>query len=572
MNYIFISNCQWSEQFTANNHFHNFCESLRRIKFDGKLVVYTESIERIKKVAHSLNVDAMLWDDGINEYKTRFGWPVLTDWMDGWDHQRFFLYKLYIEKNNIKDEDLICCSDSRDSIFQSSPFDKIHDEKIHFFDEDVRINNDWLRPQYECYDTDDVVYGKLTSSEFSMVNSNFIGTALNTKKLIDRLILEITSVSKSRINTKPRNRLSDQATFNKFLTCDNIEYLQQHVYPNTVLMTGFTDGKFEFVDGKVTVNGEVVSVLHQYDRHPHLLNQLNSIYSNIDIKRHGGIGDVVMALSIAKALHNRGYKIGFSTDFSLLSIVKHQKYIERVFEHVIENGINFDWVENDRQFNGGRTDCTTDAALEVFLRYTNHQLNKLSISPLDMSELNYDITYPNEIRETMLSHLNKFPRPWIMMNTKAQTSNRSIPTSIAQDVQSSYNGSGTVFWIGNRDRLLKNNLMDEFVNETLFYFISAIDCADVLVTTNTGSLHLGLALNKKVVAIDQSWKTKDFSFNTQSKIEIIHADLECLNCQQHGGCKIDNNEQLNARWDFPMYPKCSYVTSTQIIDAINRIV
>ena len=114
--------------------------------------------------------------------------------------------------------------------------------------------------------------------------------------------------------------------------------------------------------------------------------------------------------------------------------------------------------------------------------------------------------------------------------------------------------------------------MDEFVNDTLFYFISAIDCADVLVTTNTGSLHFGLALNKKIVAIDQSWKTKEFSFNTQSKIEIIHADLECLNCQLHSGCKIDNNEQLNIRWDFPMYPKCSYVTSTQIIDAINRIV
>ena len=48
MDYIFSYNVKYSDQFESINYINCFCESLRRIKFDGKLVIFTESEQRLK--------------------------------------------------------------------------------------------------------------------------------------------------------------------------------------------------------------------------------------------------------------------------------------------------------------------------------------------------------------------------------------------------------------------------------------------------------------------------------------------------------------------------------------------
>jgi hypothetical protein len=295
--------------------------------------------------------------------------------------------------------------------------------------------------------------------------------------------------------------------------------------------------------------------------------------NRINIKRLGGLGDVVMILSIAKFLFNRGYTIDFTTGGHLTSFLKYQNYIDTVNEvNNNDNIIDFEGIEHDTRFcdewmkNVQKIhEWQKDPSSEVYIRYVNSILGGI----VNRSELEYDIKYPSEYRDQMMFYLNNFPRPWIVINTTSSIANRSIPISIAQEVQSLYNGSGTIFWIGNNDKLLKNNIVDVFGNE-LFYYITAIDCCDLLVSSNTSSLHFGFAFNKNIVSIEQAWHSKEYAYNTKSNIVSINVDLECLNCKMHGGCALDNRPDFNVQWKFSSYPKCSYISSTKILAAINE--
>lgn len=298
--------------------------------------------------------------------------------------------------------------------------------------------------------------------------------------------------------------------------------------------------------------------------------------NRINISRSGGLGDVVLALSISKFLFNRGYTIDFNTGEHLIPFIKCHDYIDTVNDVNNKNTgivVNFEGSEHDIRFcyetvrNNPRfrTGDHKDPSTDVFIRYINSILGGI----VNKSELEYDVRYPSEYRDKTMTYLNNFPRPWIMVNTTASIANRSIPLSIVQEVQSLYNGPGTIFWLGNRDRLSTNNIVDMLGGE-LYYYISSIDCCDILVTTNTSSLQFGFAFNKNIVSIEQSWYSKDYAYNNTANVISVNLDLECLNCKMHGGCLLDNNPIFNTQWNFSTYPKCSNITSIQILEAINK--
>ena len=73
--------------------------------------------------------------------------------------------------------------------------------------------------------------------------------------------------------------------------------------------------------------------------------------NRINIKRLGGLGDVVMVLSIAKFLFNRGYTIDFTTGGHLTSFLKSQNYIDTVNEvNNNDHVIDFEGIEHDVRF------------------------------------------------------------------------------------------------------------------------------------------------------------------------------------------------------------------------------
>jgi hypothetical protein len=58
MNYIFSYNVDYypGSDFLSRNYIGSFCESLRRITFNGKLVLFTESPDRLKPFIKGLDV------------------------------------------------------------------------------------------------------------------------------------------------------------------------------------------------------------------------------------------------------------------------------------------------------------------------------------------------------------------------------------------------------------------------------------------------------------------------------------------------------------------------------------
>ena len=286
----------------------------------------------------------------------------------------------------------------------------------------------------------------------------------------------------------------------------------------------------------------------------------------VNVKRHGGMGDVIMVLCIAKQLNDHGYKIRYSTTPSLIDFIKNQPYIDDVIDTRITDGLDFDGIEHDERFNKNRA-VKNDPASTAFISYTNFTFPNLNIQK-DL--LNYDIQYPLEFKEKVLNCFSSYPKPWILLNTMASASNRSLPMELNQQIQTNYNGPGTIFWLGNRNLLEKNNIVT-LLGPGLFEYIAAIDCCDALITTNTSSLHLGFAFNKTIISIEQSWKAIDYAYNTKSNIISVSVDLDCLGCNFHNGCKIENNEAFLKLWDFQGYPKCSHIPVESILNAINKI-
>jgi ADP-heptose:LPS heptosyltransferase len=283
----------------------------------------------------------------------------------------------------------------------------------------------------------------------------------------------------------------------------------------------------------------------------------------IEIRRHGSLGDVVIALCIAKHLAQHNYRVTFSTTYKLLQFVEYQYYISNVtYEHT-SAAIDLNEVEWLTEFNGNRQKiATTDYGTDIFIRYVNSKLNNELV--IDRNNLSYDISYPSAYKRSVYNHLRHFPKPWIILNTTATVSNRSIPINIAQNIQDEYNGTGTVFWLGMNSKLKKNNLIDIFGTD-LFYFIAILDCSDIVVTTNTSSLQFSAAFNKKTVSIEQSWKTSEWLYNNNSNIINVNSQLSCLYCNRHGGCDID------AYIDNTKFPMCSNISVEKVIDAINRL-
>jgi len=163
---------------------------------------------------------------------------------------------------------------------------------------------------------------------------------------------------------------------------------------------------------------------------------------------------------------------------------------------------------------------------DMFFQVAQSQLQKSGI----------DLGYPlnckprlvmpeNDLRATR-DELSKHPKPWVMVCPRSDTYNvRQVMDGTWSEAAKKING--TCFWIGRHPG--PENLVDlqcRHLDNVLRY----IAVADLMVSVDTGPLHIAAALGVPMVAISQS-SSPELHLSDQCDYVSIAPDLNCLNCQ-----------------------------------------
>lgn len=229
----------------------------------------------------------------------------------------------------------------------------------------------------------------------------------------------------------------------------------------------------------------------------------------ISVQRTGAIGDVITASVVVDKLKEQGFDVTLHAD--------PRASIPLQNTHKLAPPIDAPDVNLDGAYEGN-SDRKKKHCTHIFIDKANEQLAKHGIV-LNKANLTPVIKASDYAVDTF------GPRPWIGVCPKSNSFvNRTIPKQVWQQVV--HGQPGTWIWLGTEDAPAK------FVDahcRNLESLTSLISKLDVMVSVDTGPLHIAAALGIPVVAIVQSnvpWLTD------QRDWSMVHAPLDCLNCHE----------------------------------------
>jgi len=279
MNYIFSYNVKYSDQFESTNYVNCFCESLRRIKFDGKLVIFTDSEQRLKSKFSNLDVTFVSVQQITQNFQNDKSYPLIPG-LEDFSILRILIKGKYIKDTGIKNDDNILFIDSRDSLLQSDPFKNISSTKLTFGEECLPYINDWTLPQFEMYKFDQPLYSSILSQKRPAINCGVqIGSVQNFLKMVDDFTKELLYIKSNISSVKTNIPVSDQIIINKYLAINKPEFCEILPHQNNIIANYLLEGTFIYDGQKVYINDHPVSIIHQYDRNPRMFNLLFNQYT-----------------------------------------------------------------------------------------------------------------------------------------------------------------------------------------------------------------------------------------------------------------------------------------------------
>ncbi len=245
--------------------------------------------------------------------------------------------------------------------------------------------------------------------------------------------------------------------------------------------------------------------------------------STIIVRRNLALGDIVSSLCVADKLIERGHSVFFQAHSAGHCLLKRHG---RLAGYGTPDG--FCHVDLDGAYES-RPDRTSRHFSEMFVDSANRQLEKYGIQLGPPHNCTPSLHVSSNVMENRINAFKDYPKPWVFICPRSQTYQaRTVPDPIWQAAASKI--QGTKFWLGMHPSPahivdLKAQHMDNV--------IEWLSVADLLVTVDTGPLHIAAALGIPCLALGQS-SSPELHLSDQRDFQTIWplGNLDCLNCQK----------------------------------------
>jgi len=283
--------------------------------------------------------------------------------------------------------------------------------------------------------------------------------------------------------------------------------------------------------------------------------------ANLNVKRNGGLGDIINILYFCNYYKKSGHNINFVCNKNFHEFIKLQKVTNTVSEKLFKN--NYFNLFFDGREHSDLKDINNNV-YDIFYRHGN---NLIQTEPLY-----FEIKTDKECDKKVLDFYNSLKRPIVCVNSIASAINRSFNIS---DTKKLFNlkFNGTLVNISHYIEF--ENVINAFskLPKTLTMFTSLIKHCDLLFTCNTGSLHIGNNFFKPTITFDSSWPISEYDVFKNPNLYVLPSSSDCINCKRHGGCNIEEIGDTVYKEDKHklLTPKCCSFNSSLVIDKINEL-
>ncbi|WP_435149612.1 hypothetical protein [Candidatus Pelagibacter bacterium nBUS_32] len=241
----------------------NFIESLRKVYFEDVILIMNNKID--SETNHYLNLNK------ISIFFTRS--TSRTIFKDR--------YKIYLDIiNNHNNAKNIMVSDTRDVIFLENPFENILFSKINFFLEDksinlCRTNSRWINRSYGKKIYDQIKNNKISCSGVTL------GEREEMIKYCNHMVQEIKQFKYYSLN--PFNKGSDQGNHNNIVHSNRYSSVKKFVNDDcfVVNLSNTNPKTIQFENNNFYINQKKISVLHQYNSHSKVDDQVKKYIQHI---------------------------------------------------------------------------------------------------------------------------------------------------------------------------------------------------------------------------------------------------------------------------------------------------
>lgn len=266
----------------------------------------------------------------------------------------------------------------------------------------------------------------------------------------------------------------------------------------------------------------------------------------ITLRRSLALGDVLCSTVISDKLAARGFDVTFQAHQAAHSILKRVRNIVGFTPPGGQVHVNLDRAYEDDP------DRTRKHFHRMFVDRANQQLAHVGVNLGDPTNCKPRLYVSDSEKQMAIAKFVEYPRPWVFICPRSETyPHRQINDGTWQEI--ARHVYGTKFWLGLHPG--PAGIVDLKCThfDTLMVWLSA---ADLLLTVDTGPMHVGAALGIPIVAASQS-SSPDQHLNDQNDYVSISTSLECLNCQK-SLCPIN-----------PVTPPCQQVNMTGLVNWAN---
>jgi GT2 family glycosyltransferase/ADP-heptose:LPS heptosyltransferase len=249
----------------------------------------------------------------------------------------------------------------------------------------------------------------------------------------------------------------------------------------------------------------------------------------ITVRRTAAIGDALAATVVADKLKEAGYETEFQSHASIHPLLKYCPNIGALGAPKGYAHVNLDGAYENAI---GRRNLHFNTA---FLGAANQQLAGLGISLGRPLNCRPTLRLPPELKAIGAAKFSDVRKPWIGVCPASQYYRvRSVPDRIWE--------AAAVHILGGKIWLGLTGAPKGFADpacRTLSSLLSYISALDLLITVDTGPMHVAAALGVKVLALGQS-SSPDLHLNDLNDYQVLwpEGNLDCLNCQENK-CPID---------------------------------